>query len=397
MARIAFFTESLPPAGDVIGRFAWDLIYSLADQQHDIRVFSTYVSERQELPASHSRIEIVRPFRRWGITELPKIVPSLLAFRPEVMHVIQPHREALRGLTNAMELLPAMKPVLGKPAFVASFFDVSESNLKRHRVLLSQLDAITVSNREQRDLFTSYYSTGVKQPLLEVVPLGFAKNERVASGLPGEILIIEDATSENEQLSKLKKTYSSVIAVGGPVESHADPLLSFSAIASALKHNAKSCAVILGGWGPLPIRLRHACEQILFDNDVAGRVLLTGTLNEDEEAWILSEADLVFAAPLSEARLAFTQFVRNAQKAGRAMILSHAQADLDPIRWIDGENAVVCESAVSSMTIALTQLLQDPATQDRLMRNLAEFSRTQVSDQPGNLVSRLYVKALTST
>lgn len=390
MARIAFFTESLPPTGDVIGRFAWNLIHSLADQQHEIRVFSTYRSEQQTLPASHSRIEVVRPFRKWGLTEIPKIIPSLLSFRPDVIHVVQPHKEALTGLTNAMDLLPTLKPLLGKVTFVASLFDVSQSGLRKHRALLPQLDAITVSNREQRDLLMEYFSHSKRQPLIEVVPLGFA---RLTESGSSEIVIEEK--SDNAIVQPLLEKFPLMVAVGGPVESHSNPLETFKTLAVALNKTPNSCAVVLGGWGPLPIRVRHSCEQILFDHDVQSRVLLTGDIDEQAEAELIARATCVISAPLAEGRLAYTRFVRSVQHIGRPLILSLAQADLDPIRWQHGENALVCAPTEGEMSQAIGILLHDEATRHRLQRNLAELSRSAVADQPGNLVSRLYVKTLT--
>jgi glycosyltransferase involved in cell wall biosynthesis len=393
MARIAFFTESLPPSGDVIGRFAWDLIYSLANQQHEIRVFSTYRSEHQILPPSHPRIEILRPFRKWGLLELPKILPSLMSFRPEVIHVIQPHDESLMGLTNAMDLLPALKPVLGKPALIASFFDVSEKNFKKHRVLLSQVDAITVSNREQQDLFTNYFLKIGDQPLLEVVPLGFARASENASLISADEIVI-DESSGSEHLDNLLLDYPNIIAVGGPIESHKHPQTTFKALALTLGRLPNTAAVILGGWGPLPIRLRHECEQILFDHGVQARVLLTGKLDEIAETSILKRARCVLSAPISEARLAYTRFIRAVQHVGKPLVMSTEQAELDPIRWRNNENALVSKADEFGMSQALSVLIDDNETCERLSRNLTELSRTAVADQPGNLVSRLYVKAL---
>ena len=105
MAKIAFFIERLPPDADPISGFAYDLIRSLAEQSHEIRIYSTYV-EGAPLPPRHPRIEILRPFQSWGWLEIPRVLPLLMEFRPDVFHLIQPGTETRR----AMSILPAWLP-----------------------------------------------------------------------------------------------------------------------------------------------------------------------------------------------------------------------------------------------------------------------------------------------
>ena len=111
MARIAFFTERLPAGGasqetDAIASFSYELMSSLADQQHEVSVYTTY-REDEAGPPSHPRLRVLRPFRRWGWLELPRLVPILMEFQPEILHLIEPRAESLQGLTNAMSALPA--------------------------------------------------------------------------------------------------------------------------------------------------------------------------------------------------------------------------------------------------------------------------------------------------
>lgn len=390
MARIAFFTESLPPNGDVIGRFAWDLIQALAEQEHEIRVFSTY-REGEELPESHPRIEIVRPFRKWSLLELPKAVPLLLAFKPDVLHLIQPHQEALSGFSNAMEIVPALRSVIGNPAMIASFFDLDSKSLRRHRLLLKSIRALTVSNQTQNDLITAHFDAIGSPPEIAVVPMGFGITP-LRQSTENEIIVFDSV--DLDSIHALKAKFPKLIVVAGPVESHSDPECTFRAIASALKFDPQAAAVILDGWGRLPVRARHACEEIIYGSGVANRVLLTGPLDESTQIECISAASCVLVAPLIETRLAFTKFLRSAQRAGNPLVLSVEQARMDPINWRDGENALIRARSPHDLADALLLILQNPDLQEKLRKETVEVSRRDVSDQPGNLVSRLYVKIL---
>ena len=123
MARIAFFTEKLPSLDGrsstdavegAIANYSFELIRSLADQQHDVRVLSTY-REGEAIPEGSSRLQIIRPFRSWSWLEIPRLIPTLLEFQPDVLHFIQPHGEALTGWTNAMTAVPSLAPLIGRP------------------------------------------------------------------------------------------------------------------------------------------------------------------------------------------------------------------------------------------------------------------------------------------
>ncbi|MES2963616.1 MAG: hypothetical protein V4760_06970, partial [Bdellovibrionota bacterium] len=65
MARIAFFTERLPGNregidSDPIAAFSFDLMMSLADQQHDVSVYTTYREGEIGAEPSHPRMRVLR-------------------------------------------------------------------------------------------------------------------------------------------------------------------------------------------------------------------------------------------------------------------------------------------------------------------------------------------------
>ncbi len=389
MARIAFFLEDLPPSDDAIARFSWELIRGLADQQHEIHVFSTYRANA-DLPDKHPRIEILRPFRDWGVMEIPKALPPLLSFRPEVLHVIQPHGRAIRGWSNAMALIPGLAPLLGGARTVVSFFDITERTLRRHRLLLAGADALTVSNERQRETVERFYDRRPPPPL-EVVPIPLSRQpETVALEF-----VLDAAAPSADLLERLREKYPETLLVPGPVDQHLDPVDTFRAVAEVLRDRPRSCAAITGGWGSVPVRVRHAAEEMFFDAGVGDRVVLTGPLTIAEQNDWIRRSECVLISTLNESRMAFTQHLREAQALGAAIVMSTEQAGLDPIEWRDGENAWVRPRSTDSIRAAVSECLGDPSAREKVRRNNAEFSKSSVIDHPGNAISRLYVRALT--
>jgi hypothetical protein len=392
MARIAFFIEEIPPTEDVIATFAWDLIRSLADQQHEIRVFSTY-REGGRLPEPHPRIEILRPFKRWNVLELAKLTPLLMQFRPEILHLIQPHKNALTGLTNAMSFIPTLAPLLGGPVTVASFFDLNEKSLPRHRLLLTSADALTVANELQLEVIERALARPgrARRPLVEIVPIPIA----AWSHEPGsaEIEVDPAAPDSDIALEGLRTSSENLIVVPGPLDQHFDPVFTLELVARCLLDQPQAQAVLLGGWATVPMRLRHAAERKWHEAGVGSRAALTGPLAEEEETLWIHRATCVLIAPFDETRLSFTRVLRASQRASAALVLSNEQARLDPIAWRDSENALVRPRTKLDLAEAVRRLLRDSELRARLQDNIEEFSRAGVVDHPGNIISRLYVRA----
>lgn len=395
MARIAFFTETLPPNSDLIARFSFDLIRSLADQEHEILVFSTYRPEA-ELPKSHPRIEILRPFRKWSWLEIPKIIQPLLQFRPEVLHFIQPRAEALEGFTNAMNAIAGLAPVIGKPSFVSSFYDVQPQSLKEHSLLLKASDAVTVSNQPQADLIIqtleSLHHASKKprwnQPQVRILPV------------PGVVATLHESKNASAQASEtatLETFFSqnqNVVVVPGDIGNHHDPESLFEILAELLAAQHHTAILFAGGWGRIsPLRRRRLMNA--FEKRALGsRVLISGPLNENQERLALINAKVVFAASLPNSALELTHFIRQALSTHSVLILNREQSSLDSIPWRHREHAFLCDPHPASWGPALAQALSEEDTAQTIRNHLPEFARLEALDQPSNVMSRIYAEIL---
>lgn len=389
MARLAFFSERLPSADRLNARteeitaFSYDLMLSLADQQHDVRVFSTYRDD-DLLPASHPRLQILRPFRRWSWLELPRLMPILLDFQPEILHFIQPRNEAFSGLTNAMTALPTLAPLIGRPRVVLSLYDVRRDQLQKNRSLLSMAETIIVANRQQADEVAAWFTDKTRQPAIEVVPLpapeSAVSNEREV--LPG--------------LDQLRSLAADLILIPGDLDHQRDLDAVAIALDEILSLNPTCGVVIGGGWGSVSIQRRRAFLRTLEDRGHGPRILLTGPLTPAGERTCLQAAALVLLAGLNASSLPQSRWIRLSLQNSRPLILSETQCRLDPLTWRHLENSFVVPDDPRSWAPVVAAAVTNPGLLAEVRKRLPEFARSEAVDHPGNSVSRIYAQVLRS-
>jgi glycosyltransferase involved in cell wall biosynthesis len=390
MARIAFFTERLPPDDDPISGFAYDLMRSLADQGHELRIYSTYI-EGAELPPRHPRIEVLRPFRSWSWLEVPRILPMMMEFRPEVLHLIQPRAEA----RQAMSLLPSLGHLFGRPAIVSSLYDFLDRDLSTHRCLLSASDAITVSNEPQRELLQNFLARkkgSRASTKVHTLPIPAP----TASGSALQTPERKDLLSETLRSFLAAAIDSHLIFVPGDIAEHQDPRVLFQTLSTFLSEHPQALVLLGGGWGRIPQRSRHKFMEIFNESGVGSRVLFTGPLSCEVEQLCLSRARIVFLASLALESIGLTRILREALEAGAPLIMSHSQANVDALNWENDENSLLVGADPNQWSAVISRAITSPHIVDRIRSRLPEFSRTEAVDQPGNVISRIYAQILST-
>lgn len=391
-ARIAFFTERLPPDEDPISAFSYELMRSLAEQQHEIRVFSTY-REGDALPPALPRLEILRPFRRWNWFELPRVIPILMQFRPDILHVIQPRAEALEGFTNAMSALPGLAPLSGRPSIVTSVYDLRPESLKAQRALLLASDAVTAPTQPQLEMIKAYAEKFRHHPAMTLLPVsGDTCSSGASVSANGN-----DPTSSSDALLDFMERHPKTIFVPGDISELRSVSDLFTTLAE-LTHRIPGSAVVFGGgWGSLGPLKRHELMARFEQRRVGSRVFISGPLTEHGERTCLKRAFIVFTAPLPEESLRLMRVLRNALTASALLIMSRRQAQLDSLPWRDREQALLTEESAIDWSPRLAEALSSDEIGPMIRRRLPEFARLEVSDQPGNIMSRLYARVLNTT
>ena len=386
MGRIAFFTERLPPDDDPISRFSYDLVKTLADQQHEVRVFSTY-REGATLPKPRARVEILRPFRKWNWLELPKAFPLLIDFQPDIIHFVQPRAEALGGWTNAMALLPGVAAFMGGPAIVTSFYDLREERLHEHRTLIAMSDVITLSNQPQLDLLQNFIA-GLKKlkrlPQLAILPVP-AQPTALSS---------DESSRTDEFVLEFIERNSKSIFVPGHLDEHPDLDGLFEGLAVKLALYPEASVVFGGGWGEIPPRRRHQLMES-FDSRASGnRVLISGPLSSKALRFCLARSRVVLLASIARTSLQLIQVMNEALSNSAVLILTLDQSKLTPIPWKDRENAFIVNQDRDTWWFAIDDAMKSDELVDKIRAGLPDFARAEALDHSGNTMSRLYSEAL---
>lgn len=396
MARLAFFTEQLPGAGSVSRSlagtesidFSYGLMISLADQQHEVRVFSTY-RENDPMPPSHSRLQIVRPFRKWSWLEIPRLIPILLDFQPEILHFIQPRKEALGGLTNATSVLPSLGPLIGRPRIVVSLYDVRREELQKNKILLSLANTVIVANKQQADeltdWFTSWLSDRTRQPSIEIVSLPSSTAE--IADLEREVL---------PSVERLQEATKNLIFIPGQLDEQRDLAALALALNQVLTAIPSVGLIFGGGWGDVPLQDRRSFMRQFEDRGNGARVLLTGPLSASGELTCLEASTVALLAGLPDSSLSLARWIRQALQMSRPLILSEQQCRLDPMKWRDRENAFVVSDDAGCLGRILSDAILDESLRRGICARLPDFARAEAVDEPGNAMSRIYAQVLRS-
>jgi glycosyltransferase involved in cell wall biosynthesis len=388
MARLAFFTEQLPasgsiesPANGAVTEFSYGLMMSLADQQHEVRVFSTY-RESDGLPVSHPRLQIIRPFRKWSWLEIPRLIPILLDFQPEILHFIQPRKEVFSGLTNAMSALPSLAPVIGRPRVLVSLYDVRRDELQKNKSLLSMADTIIVANTQQADELALWLRDQPRKPSIEIVSLPTAPDptEFEFESLPG--------------LEKIQEITRTLIFIPGDLSEQRD-LIGLAQVMNELLSTLPTLGVVIGGgWGDLGSQQRRAFMREFEDRGNGARILLTGPLSHAGEQTCLAAADLVLLSGLPDSSLALARWIRQGLQHSKPLVMSLEQCRLDPMKWRDRENAFVVSANTLSWGSVLSEAVMNDSLRREICSRLPDFARTEVVDEPSNAMSRIYAQVL---
>ena len=123
MSKVALFIETWPEHNNLHAKVYTQLINELASCQHDILVVTRISGHTPEL---HGNAQIVEPMKRWKFWEIAKLLPTLISFKPQVIHFVQPE---LFGTTSATSIVAATFKALFHPVLVLSWLEIPPQTL----------------------------------------------------------------------------------------------------------------------------------------------------------------------------------------------------------------------------------------------------------------------------
>ena len=399
MAKVAFVIESLPPTSDLISGFAFSLARSLADQQHDVLALSTYRPGHPG-PRPAGNLSCATPFSKWNWIEAAKAGRIFAAFQPDILHLVQPHAEALTGVTNAMSALPPIARAIAfaagslsggraaprRPAVVASFFDLRGDWRKDARGILAQADAVTGANEAQlRALLEA--APRSRRALGAIAAPGFAELE----GARATERIVEDSAVDSF-LRGLGGAEAELVLAPGDAHAHSDPARLFRIARRILERRPRAAFAIEGAWGRTPAAARFALMREL--GPVANRFAMLAATSRRQRERAYARASLILAPTLGLESLALAEAARLALKQNSIFLALSGQVEAASVSepfagWI----AIAPDDDDAIVKLAETSLAGAGARRAERER-AADGAQRAVADAPGNVVSRLYARLL---
>ncbi len=395
MARITFLIERLPPHQDPIGQMAYSLILQLAEQQHQVQIYTTY-RDGDDLPPHHPRIEILRPLRKWNWLEVPRLLAMMIDFKPEILHVIDPHAEALEGYTNALRAVPGFVPLMNRPKLALSFFDVHAKRLDQLKFLTAAADLVTVSNHAQlqtmRDACAEIHFT----PQIRLLPAPAHRSTHLPQSAHSTYggTQSSNAMTETSPLETFIACHHDFCFVPGELDLHSDLENALKLFSRLLNRFEKTALLLGGGWGSIGSIRRRTLMRIIEDSNIGARVFISGPMSASDELLAFRACRFASFLSLPDGTLAFTQSLQRGLLSEAVFVLNQSQVDRDALPWRDGETAIICSTHYGDWEATFTRLLESDSALLRIRNGLKDFAREQTLDQPGNIMSRWYQELL---
>jgi hypothetical protein len=307
------------------------------------------------------------------------------------LHFIQPRAESLDGLTNAMNALAALVPLVGHPAVVTSLFDFrSARELQRYRTLFLASDVITTASEAQAKAVKTFLTMHGKRhattKFVEIVP-----TITPAGSLPESPPPPDDFASET--LRVFFKTYDKIVFVPGDLDCCEDPGALLEILSRLMRQRPGLGVVIGGGWGRVQPLLRRQLLARIEDEGLGARLLLAGGLHPASERTCLLRATAIFVAALAPESLFLAQYLRASLAVAGTLVMEARQAELDPLPWRDRIHAFIAANR-SGWESTLSEALDADDLRNRIRLASRDFYRESVLDHPANLMSRLYSRTL---
>lgn len=235
MARVLVLTDRQPSDPDWKGAFAWSLIRSLADSQHQVLVLTTVDIDTIEI--SHPRLTIARPAKSWQALYFPKFLQAIMMFRPEVIHTFVGRPSRLPGALTVWPYLHSLNMMLPGVRRYSTVFESDDLGEKDPALLWHQGSrACVVFSKEQKSRLTPRLNCAV-----EISPL--------------------ELEAKFESAEEERAPY---LLIPAPVSEWKNPEADLNSLLQHLIKNLELHVRVVGGWGDWPASSRRRAWAALM-------------------------------------------------------------------------------------------------------------------------------------
>ncbi len=188
MAKILVLTDLAPDDYAWKGAVAWQIILSLVQIQHEVRVLT--LRENRNIPFTHPLLTVVQPVRSWRIEQLPQLLQALFSFKPDVIQTIGlgssslwPSLSVWPALTQVARLLPRLRRI-------STLFDEQDCRPKDPAFAWhKQADIVTVFSQRHQARLESRLQRSTQLLPFEAPPLLQCKTGEAPASTPQYVVV----------------------------------------------------------------------------------------------------------------------------------------------------------------------------------------------------------------
>ena len=367
MAKIILVSKNVSPT-------CWHLAQALKSHQHEVTLLTSY---GEAPPDGTNGIEFLGYFRRWNLLEGLKILPTLIAQHPQIIHVLLEEDKA----NTAQMLLSAFAKSHPTCILTTTLLNIRRGLRRRNpvRYLIEESDIITCPTVEAlghiRGLNIRSHSQG-RGILPPVLSLQVAQN--------GETSLSEEETLLLENLSQ--KPFIAMPFFEPKFDPQSPTFELMRTIAQKYK------LVLWGSYSHWPLRERKKFGSWLSKYDTSAEWMVTGSLSSAMSQMLLQKAAALFLAGRDFSPVEMTDYYIRAIKTDVPLILDSHQTNIHSDLWRSSVNCwVLNDQQLHSDLIKLLNRtnLKLP---ESLTKKLAEDRH--LIDSSLNELNRLYNRAL---
>jgi hypothetical protein len=367
MAKIILVSKKITPT-------TWHLAQALKSHQHEVVLLTSY---GEKPPQDANDIEFLGYFKHWTIMEGFRILPTLIAQGPQIIHLLLEEDRA----NSAQILLSVFAKSHPSCVLTTTLLNIRKGLKRRNpvRYLIEESDIITCPTVEALghirglNVRSHHQGRGILPPFLSL-----QVGESVDSILnDDEILLFEN----------LRKRPYIVMPFS---EALFDPKNPNYDLMRVLAQKYK--LVLWGTYSHWPVRERKAFASWMSKIDPSSEWIVTGSLGSVMIQILLKSASALFLAGRDFSPVEMTDYYTHAIKSDVPLILCSNQTSIHSDLWKNSINCWVLNN--EQIQSDLIKLLNRPSLKlpESLTRKLAEDRH--LIDSSLNELNRLYNRAL---
>ena len=145
--KIAIITDRFPPQSATNGLLAYSSAIELSQLGHQVQILTSFTPD-QAPPPLPDKVELLQSFKNWGFWETSRIVPLLVQYRPDSIHIFPSGKGPSKKTLGAFNLISSVKPLLGSTKFVTSISDIEKFPEGLLMNLARNSDFLTFNSRD---------------------------------------------------------------------------------------------------------------------------------------------------------------------------------------------------------------------------------------------------------